>query len=375
MKRIFAEPGVKFSISIVGLFFTAVILRELQQIFIPLILAYFLYYAFEPMNVYLRKKRFPAWSTMIIDLFLMSMVFYLAIRFFYSSFLNFSSQIIVFEDKLNSLIMETAAGFGLNEPPFSNFSISDLLSEMDFGGIASGFFTSTLSFISALFFVVLFFIFVNSGHEKFLSVIKSKLLARRIEQSSKKKKDQDATTDESYSAQDQNKLKAERENMIESAIKDISSQIQRYIIMKFFISLLTGMVTGFTLWLFNVEFFIVWGVMAFILNFIPNIGSVIAVLLPTLMAVVQFESFGFALVVGAILLIEQNLIGNILEPKILGAKLGLNPLMVLLSLLIWGYLWGIVGMFLSVPLTAILKIIFDNNDSKDLRFIGKLMEN
>jgi predicted PurR-regulated permease PerM len=69
----------------------------------------------------------------------------------------------------------------------------------------------------------------------------------------------------------------------------------------------------------------------------------------------------------------QNIIGNILEPKILGNRLGLNPLIILLSLLVWGYIWGIAGMFLSVPLTAVIKIIISNSSSNNLQFLSDLM--
>jgi AI-2 transport protein TqsA len=71
----------------------------------------------------------------------------------------------------------------------------------------------------------------------------------------------------------------------------------------------------------------------------------------------------------------QNIVGNIIEPKIFGDRLGLNPLIILLSLLIWGYVWGVVGMFLAVPLTAILKIILSNSSSKNMKFITSLMSN
>ena len=91
------------------------------------------------------------------------------------------------------------------------------------------------------------------------------------------------------------------------------------------------------------------------------------------MVLIQYESVGYTFVVGGILTIVQNLIGNIIEPKIMGDKLGLNPLIILLSLLVWGYVWGIAGMFLSVPLTAVVKIIISNSTSHNLQFLSDLM--
>jgi AI-2 transport protein TqsA len=93
------------------------------------------------------------------------------------------------------------------------------------------------------------------------------------------------------------------------------------------------------------------------------------------MTLIQYGSFGYTFLVGSILIVVQNIIGNLFEPKIFGDRLGLNPIVILLSLMLWGYLWGIVGMFLSVPLTAVLKIIISNSSSKNMHFIANLMSN
>ena len=93
------------------------------------------------------------------------------------------------------------------------------------------------------------------------------------------------------------------------------------------------------------------------------------------MVLVQFESFGYALLVASIIAVIQNVIGNIIEPKIFGDRLGLNPIVILMSLLIWGYIWGVIGMILSVPLTAIIKLVISNSNSKNLKFMSELMSN
>jgi AI-2 transport protein TqsA len=79
------------------------------------------------------------------------------------------------------------------------------------------------------------------------------------------------------------------------------------------------------------------------------------------------------MLIAAILIVVQNIVGNIIEPKIFGDTLGLNPLVILISLLVWGYIWGIVGMFLAVPLTAIIKIILSGAKTRNLKFINDLM--
>jgi predicted PurR-regulated permease PerM len=167
----------------------------------------------------------------------------------------------------------------------------------------------------------------------------------------------------------------QREIKLRRTFKDITEQIQRYVVTKFLISLTMGLLFGIILWLFGVEFFIIWALFAVLLNFIPNIGSVIAVIFPSIMALIQYQSFGYAIIIAGILIVFQNIVGNLIEPKIFGNRLGLNPLVILISLLLWGYIWGIVGMFLSVPLTAVIKIVISNSHNKNMRFITNLMDN
>ena len=91
------------------------------------------------------------------------------------------------------------------------------------------------------------------------------------------------------------------------------------------------------------------------------------------MVLIQFGSIGYAILVALIIIGVQTLIFNLLEPAIVGKSLNLNPLLILLAVLVWGYIWGIIGMLLAVPLTAIIKIIISNSESPDLLFISDLM--
>jgi AI-2 transport protein TqsA len=121
-----------------------------------------------------------------------------------------------------------------------------------------------------------------------------------------------------------------------------------------------------------VEFALVWGMLTFLLNFIPTIGSFVAVLLPLGVAFFQFSDHLIMLFWLALILIAiQFTIGNLVDPRVVGKSLNLSPLVVLFSLIFWGWLWGIIGMFLAVPLAVIAKIIFENIDS--LRFLSVLM--
>ncbi len=138
-------------------------------------------------------------------------------------------------------------------------------------------------------------------------------------------------------------------------------QISYYLLLKSFISLLTGLLIGIGLWAIGVDFPIVWGILAFGLNFIPSIGSIIHTLLVGLFSVLQFShNLYLSMITVIYLLLVQFCIGNYLEPKILGDHLRLSTVFILLSLYIWSYIWGITGMLLSVPILSIIKIICEN---------------
>ncbi|MCB0731445.1 MAG: AI-2E family transporter [Ignavibacteriae bacterium] len=335
-------------------------------------------FVFEPLNVFLTNRKIPQPLAIVVDLLLIIGFFWALSNFIIGSFSRFGEELPLYQQKLNNIVKSTALSFGINDPFFTEFNISQILSEIDYGGIASGLFSSTLSLFSAGFFVLFFFIFVSSSHKHILTAIKNRYVKSKAKISNKalkknlitvKSEDVDLEKDRIES------IKLEKEKTIEQTFKDITQQIQRYIATKFLISLVTGIIVGIILWIFNIDFTIVWAVMAFFLNFIPNIGSIIAIILPTVMTLIQYESIGYTFLVGGIITIIQNIIGNILEPKIMGDKLGLNPLVILVSLLVWGYIWGIAGMFLAVPITAVIKIIIANSKSYNLQFLKDLMGN
>lgn len=138
---------------------------------------------------------------------------------------------------------------------------------------------------------------------------------------------------------------------IDRFIKSVNS----YLVIKTLVSLGTGLLIGGWLWFLGVDHFLLWAVLAFLLNYIPNIGSIIAAIPAVLMAFVQF-GFGVAGLVAGGFVFVNTVMGNMVEPRLMGRGLGLSTLVVFLSLIFWGWLLGSVGMLLSVPLTMIVKI-------------------
>jgi predicted PurR-regulated permease PerM len=148
---------------------------------------------------------------------------------------------------------------------------------------------------------------------------------------------------------------------IKKISNDVMHQVIRYLSIKFFISLVTGLVVAVCLGLVGLEFAVLWGVIQFILNFIPNIGSIVAGICTVVFALLQFwPEPGPVILVALIMLGANMIIGNFLEPKIMGDNLGLSPVTVLLSLMLWGWLWGFAGLILAVPMTMIIKIVCEN---------------
>ncbi len=153
-------------------------------------------------------------------------------------------------------------------------------------------------------------------------------------------------------------------------IRKIRKDIQQYLLVKTLVSIATGLLIGISLALMGLDFPVLWGLLAFLLNYVPSLGSILAAGPPILLALLQFGS-GRTLGVAAVFIAVNILLGNLLEPSLMGRRLGLSALVVFLSLVFWGWIWGPFGMILSVPLTMILKIMLEN--TPDLRWIAVML--
>jgi len=152
----------------------------------------------------------------------------------------------------------------------------------------------------------------------------------------------------------------------------VVGEVQSYLAIKFVISLATGSLLGIWCWYLQLDLPVLLGLTAFLLNFIPTVGSIIAAIPAILLSLVIYGTLGHALMVGAGYLAVNMVLGNILEPQLQGRRLGLSTLVVVLSLLFWGWAWGPVGALLSVPLTVIVKIWLEN--TKDLKWVAILLD-
>jgi len=369
------SPTTSFLIDFIGIVVVFIVLKELEAIFIPLVIAYFLYFVFSPINRYLEKRKIPVSVSVLVNLLIIIFLFGSIVSIIVESFSQFGEQLPLYEVKINNIVSTNATALGIQDSTITNFQLSEWAQRVDVGIVAGSIFSSTFSLVGTLFFVIFFFIFVVTGHHNIYESIK-----RRYVEFKSLPRIEPSTPDMFSSPYEKHDLVIRKAagtpdgiDAVQNTFQEITNQVQKYIITKFLMSLIMGLVVGIVLFFAGVDFPVVWAVITFLFHFIPNIGSIIAVLLPCLMALIQFESVGYSVFLAMLLVLIQNVVGNFIEPRIFGERMGLNPLVVLLSLLLWGFIWGIVGMLLSVPLTAVTKIMISKSDSKHLKFISDIM--
>lgn len=169
------------------------------------------------------------------------------------------------------------------------------------------------------------------------------------------------------------KIRASMENNAETFDKlaSIADDVKKYLAMKTAISLATGLLIMFWLIVLKVKYPVVWGLLAFLLNFVPNIGSIVAAVPACILAFLQLGP-GTAALAALGYLFVNIIVGNLIEPRLMGQRLGLSTLVVFLSLVFWGWVLGPIGMLLSVPLTMIIKILLESSD--DLRWVAIMLD-
>jgi predicted PurR-regulated permease PerM len=318
-----------------------------RDLFVPFVLAVFLTFLLNPLIAFFEKRRIPQILSILLALGV-TIVFILVIaQVTFESISAFSENFSKYEDRLNELGGEIVGLLGISPDVLSGkLKLSEdpraaqLLKGLSISNLLSSVLKSVNNVISKLVLVFLFLLFLLLGRNQFL---------RKVGRAFPASVSEKATT----------------------IFQNINEQVQKYLMIKTLISLLTSGLVMIILFLFGVDFVLVWGLLAFLFNFIPNIGSFIASLLPLALAFIQFDNYFKILWLAILLFGVQFICGNLLEPKFMGKSINLSPVVILFALIFWGFLWGIMGMFLSVPIMAIIKIIFENVES--LRPVGILM--
>lgn len=292
-----------------------------SRLIVPLLLATFIALVTAPLVLWLRRHRVPATVAVAIAL-----VLDLAAITAIGSVLVHS--LVGFEDRLPEYARQVdAAAMKLG------VHLSEALSATSLVGIARSVLASSAAIISDLLLVLLVVTFmlleVTGLHGKLASLVTK---PRDLER-----------------------------------LHVVARHVNRYLVVKFVASALTGLLAAAVCAIAGVELPMVWGLLAFLLNFIPTVGSIVAAVPPTLLALAE-HGFGVTLLVLLGYIAINAVIGNFLEPRVLSRTLGLSPLVVLLAMIVWGWLLGPVGAVLAVPLTTVIKITADGVPG--LRWVG-----
>lgn len=309
------------------------LLVTLKTILIPITIAIFLTFLFHPILQYLKKFRIPK-SISLLFIFLFLIAIYILLMLMLQSNINsFLSKGDLYLANLNKAIESILSVFNMTSKDIAvllhfksgEITINEIAQSFVNSGLIPQIFNSVTALLEDILITLLFWVLMIMGKDKFEIRLKIAF--------------------------------ANKGDFISQNIQSLDNQLQNYIFIKTVLSLATGIITSTILWILGIDFPIIWGVLAFIFNYIPSIGATISIIFPLLIALLQYGFGVRAILVGSILFILHNLIGNLLEPQMMGKKMDLSPVYVLFSLFFWGWIWGIPGMFLAVPIASIVKIL------------------
>jgi AI-2 transport protein TqsA len=297
-----------------AVFASCFVLYVARDVFVPFTLALFLFYSINPLPSFLSKKlKVSRPVSIVITFFVIGSVVFLLIFGSVISINSFISDLSIYQKKLQIFVEKIIIFFNENGVVFDKNQVKQNILELPIFNISKSMASFASSFIgsSLLVLLLLVFIFLSSGVK----------------------------------------------NKTNKSLDRIGRSISLYTDTKIAVSLATAILTWIVMAVVGLDLSLMLVILTFLLNFIPSIGSVIAILLPLPIALLQFGPSSSLLSLIVFLPIIQFTIGNVLEPKLMGRGLGIHPITVLVSLILWGLIWGIPGMFLSVPVTVSLKII------------------
>jgi AI-2 transport protein TqsA len=319
------------------------VLHILQPILVPFVVAAFLSQLFSPLNAALRRRRVPAALSILVVLIVVSAGLLIFSAVLYSSAQSFTESLPRYQGRLKEVLAGAsgwlAASFPRLATQIQHYRWDKAVELSSLTGVAAGMVGSFLVFFNDAFFILLFMVFLLSGSEAFPEKLRRAFAPEHAER-------------------------------LDVVMRNIESETRRYLLTKTVINLITGLAVAILLAAFGVDFPLLWGLLTFLAHYIPSIGAVLSVGLPTIFLFLQFSP-GMALLISALNAALQFAVGNIVEPRIMGESLNLSTLVVLLALIFWGWLWGPLGLVLAVPMTSTIKIICENVEP--LRPVAVLM--
>ena len=307
------------------------VIKIASSVILPFTIAVLLAFVMYPLIKTLDKIRFPRFLSIFIVVIIILIGLYIFGMVFYTSGRMIAAQYPKYEKRLTEIYMWLARLFELSynedlsfwENFWGQLGIRTFVRNFTFS-----FSNIFIKFISSAFLVVFFIVFI---------LLEASYFKEKLEIAFEK-----------------------RSERINKMGRDLMSQVNRYLTAKFLLSVANGLIFAVCFNLVGLEFAIVWGVIQFLLNFIPTLGSIVAGLIISLFALIQFWPSPGPIIIVIAIILAVNMIGSVLDPKLIGEHVGISPLIVMVSLAIWGWIWGFAGMVLAVPMTVIIKIICEN---------------
>lgn len=335
MSRPEINPHIlNIALSVITIFLLVWVLIIGQAIILPFMIAIFLTFVMDPLITALTKLKIPKSLAILITICILFVVLYLLGLLVYSNVQSFVSQIHTYEERLIKLpgkfikAVEEFTGQEITMDLWKKINWFETIQNFSIASIVVSGVGTFFTFIGKMILVFIFMAFMLMGKDNLKIKIKKAF----------------------------EKNQASR---IEDVIEAATRKIQKYLSTKLLISFVTSAIAYIIFLFFGLDYAIFWSVIIFIFNFIPNIGAIIASALPVLFSILQFGTLSTAIYLLIFLSILQFTLGNIIEPRLMGISLDLSPMVVILSLIFWGYIWGVAGMLLSVPILATIVIIFE----------------
>ena len=312
------------------------VLKTLSGIFIPIVVAVFLTYLFAPVVELLAKIKIPRVLSLFILLGIISLLGALFSQILVQNIKEFVQYWPTVENKLFTSI-------GVFLKNYFNIDTTSLLSifqSQKISDLLSSFVNRGFSFLGQFVLTLLILIFIYLSYHNYPKLIKKAFDRKRAFD-------------------------------IFGVLENINKQIISYIMIKTLISAGTGTLTGVACAVLGIKFPVLWGFLAFLLNYIPYIGSIVAVVFPILLSLFQFPHSYTPAIAAVSLFVIQFFMGSYLDPEMMGNKFNLSPILIIVSLFFWSYVWGVIGAFLAVPILAVIKIVIQNIES--YKFLAVLM--
>lgn len=328
--------GVKFLIA--GASFVILVsgLKAAQAILIPFMFAFFLALLASGPIYWLKRKKVPSWIAVLIVTFFIIALFVFVATLLVNSVNQFSERLPHYSQNLNQLNSDLAAYF--KKYNFDSTQIFGSINLNDYMTIFTKTLKGTVQAVSSFVVIIIMMIFMTLEAASFRSKVKVAL--------------------------------KDKVDMLR--FDGIAMDVQKYLVIKTFMSFVTGVLVGLWTWIIGLDFPLLWAMVAFILNYIPFIGSIVAAIPAIIFASLQLDLASAITLTIGYLVINIGL-SNFVEPFLMGKRLGLSVLIVFLSLMFWGWVWGPAGALMSVPLTMIVKILFEH--SSELHWVGVMMGN